>query len=469
MTDEKKLQKNRFGISSQGSGIGKSSIDRRKFLGSAAALSVGSLASRVATADVVDVSRNQRRSMRSMLYPPYATAEESDRVYAAHVSAGHVDFLKQMPAMNIQYGERKNGRVRDAYTGKWFWDCQRNGSKYNLGHRNPEIMAAMSEACSMLDAGNFAQLSGYRAKLAEKLVASTGGKLTGVTYGCSGAEAIEIAIHAARSHTKKRGLVAIGQTSYHGGTDLALSISGVSESKRERYLVASQEVTFVPYNDLEAMKAAITNETAAVVIEPSPAQAGFPVPSADYFTSIKAVCEERNVVLIADEVQTGLGGCGRIWAYENFGIVPDIVCAGKGLGGGVYPISAAIMKESIWKSYTDGQFVAHESTYAGSDIGCVVASKVLDLTSDPIFLGRVGALTDRFKKGFDGLPIEYSHIGLCMGLRTADPFQLSAKLLSLGVLAVPSFVDNVVPFRPILTLTDKDADEIIQQVQRAFT
>ena len=98
----------------------------------------------------------------------------------------------------IHYGQRQGARVQDAYTGKWYWDCHRNGSVYNLGHRNPEVLAAVSEALRGLEVGNLFLASGYKAKAAEKLVASTGGVLTGVTYAASGAEANEVAIRAAR-------------------------------------------------------------------------------------------------------------------------------------------------------------------------------------------------------------------------------------------------------------------------------
>ena len=109
----------------------------------------------------------------------------------------------------IHYGQRQGARVQDAYTGKWYWDCHRNGSVYNLGHRNPEVLAAVSEALRGLEVGNLFLASGYKAKAAEKLVASTGGVLTGVTYADSGAEANGVAIRAARGFTRRRELVSL--------------------------------------------------------------------------------------------------------------------------------------------------------------------------------------------------------------------------------------------------------------------
>ncbi|MFJ3693629.1 aminotransferase class III-fold pyridoxal phosphate-dependent enzyme [Streptomyces sp. NPDC090052] len=401
-------------------------------------------------------------------YPPYGTAAENDAVYARHVSASHVALLP--PQMNIHLGEREGARVQDAYSGTWYWDCWRQGSKFNLGHRHPAVVAAYREAIDHVDAGNWALASGYRASLAEKLAASTHHALTGVTFGVGGADAIEIAVHAARAHTRRTRLVSIAQNSYHGGTDLCLSLSGISAHHRERYLVDGTDVTMVPFNDLDAMRRAVTRETAAVVIEPTPAQAGYPVPAPGYLEGVRRICDEQGTVMIVDETQTGLGSCGGgvVWQYQQHDVVPDVLTTGKGLGGGLYPISAAVMAEPVWASYTQGQLVPHESTYAGTDIGCIIASAVLDLTTDPGFLDRVDQVAQRFTDGFADAPFAFSQIGTNMGLRTATPLATAVRLLEAGVLVIPSGSDLVVPFRPVLTLSDEEADSIIALVRHAL-
>jgi len=283
-----------------------------------------------------------------------------------------------------------------------------------------------------------------------------------------GADATEIAVHAARKHTGRRRLVAIKQVGFHGSTDLGLSISGSSSGQVQRYLVDASQTTLVPYNDLAAMQAAITSDTAAVVMEVSPAQGGFPIPAAGYLAGVRAVCRAAGAMLIFDEVQTGLGLMGTVWAYQRFGVVPDMLTFGKLLGGGLYPISAALMSEACWSSYTAGELDPHESTYAGADIGCVVGSTVLDMTTKPAFLARVRSLSARFGKGFAGAPFKVTRLGLCMGIRTSDPLGTSSKLVKHGVFTVPSFDDTVVPFRPPMTLSDRDANAIIAAVRGAL-
>jgi len=446
-------------------------IDRRRFLEGSALVGVGTACTALGLTGRNSVYAAERSGCHGhtkyFSYPPYDSAAENDAAYAQYVSAWHVAILGSWP-LNIHYGKRKNGRIQDVYTKRWYWDCHRNGSKFNLGHRNPDLVKAMREAIDQIDAGSFAQLSGYRAKTAEKLVASTDGQLTGVTFGLGGADAIEIAIHAARNHTGRRGLVAISNTSFHGSTDLTISINGISGEYRDRYLVDASNTTFVPYNDLAAMQDAISEETAAVVMEPSPAQGGFPVPSPGYLEGIREACDANGAVFILDEVQTGLGATGTFWAYQQYDFVPDVVVVAKGIGGGLYPISAAIMAEPVWNSFNYGQILPHESTYAGAEIGCVVASTVLDISTDPAFLARVREVANRFAIGFADAPFEVTQLGLCMGLRTPDPLQASFQLANEGVLALPSFVDSVVIFRPVLTLRDEEVDEIIAAVRRGL-
>ena len=400
-------------------------------------------------------------------HPPYATKAAAEAAYGAYVSRGHVQNLAPQ-SINVHYGIRQGARVQDAYTGRWYWDCHRVGSTFNLGHHHPQVVAALRSALDEVDAGCFAQLSGYRAKVAEQLVESTDGKLCGVTFGVGGTCANEIAIHAARRHTRRRGLVAVATTSYHGSSDLALSISGISGAHRAHYLVDSSNTTWVPFNDLDAMRKAITRDTAAVVMEPTPAQAGFPIPDPGYLEEVKRLCESTGSLLILDEVQTGLGGTGKVWAYQHHDFVPDILTTGKGFGGGMYPISAAVMEASVWHSYTDEQFVPHESTYAGSELGCVVASKVLDITTDPAFLARVNEIASRFARGFANAPFQLNQLGLCMGLHTDDPMRSASRLAEAGVMVLPSFDAPVVPFRPVLTLEDAEVDDIVERVLGAM-
>jgi acetylornithine/succinyldiaminopimelate/putrescine aminotransferase len=167
---------------------------------------------------------------------------------------------------------------------------------------------------------------------------------------------------------------------------------------------------------------------------------------------------------VLDEVQTGLGRTGAMWAYQHEGVSPDMVITGKGLSGGIYPITATLMRREIHAFFDDHPFV-HVSTFGGSEVGCVAALAVLDIVEQPGFLERVRALGDRFEAGLVGVDVELRRRGLFMGLKLAgagDGLMASAGLIRAGVFAVYANNDtSVVQLLPPLILDDEEADEII--------
>lgn len=397
-------------------------------------------------------------------YPPYPTAAASVAAFSAHLGRGPVDYMNGL-GTEIHYGKREGARVEDAYTGKWYWDCHRNGTLYNLGHRNPEILAALKRALDDIEVGNLFLPSGYKAKAAEKLLASSEGQLTGVTFAASGAEATEIAIRAARGYTRRRKLVSIVGC-YHGSTCFAMA-AGESQEFKNRYLLEFADFIRVPYNDVDAMRAAVDKDTAAVLLESSPAQLGFPEPSADYFRSVADICSDTGAQLIIDEVQTGLGSTGTFWFWQQQGIVPDVVTTAKGLGGGLVANAAVLLAPAI-KEWFHATSYPHSSTFAGNELGCVASCKVCDITMAPGFLERVTALAKQFSVGLQGAGFRVNQNGLCMGLVSdhLDNTTMTSKLFEAGILVVPAKYHNyAIEFRPILILTENQAEEIIRTVR----
>ena len=393
-------------------------------------------------------------------YPPYPSAEATETAFAEHVSPGNVGVMRAF-GTELHFGQREGARVQDAFTGKWYWDCHRNGTLYNLGHRNPDIIAAVKEALHQLEIGNLLLVSGYKAKAAEKLIVSTDGALTGVTYTASGAESTEVAIRATRGMTRRTKLVSI-EASYHGHTCFAMA-AGDSADNHERYLLDFDDFVFVPYNDVDAMAAAVDDATAAVMIESSPAQAGFPVPDPGYFQAVMDICRKHGAKLIVDEVQTGLGATGKFWFWQHHGIVPDIMTTAKGLGGGILANAAVLLAPEVKEWFFDTA-IPHSSTFGGNELGCVATAKVCDLTMAPAFLEHVNALSEQFAEGLRGGPYQVNQHGLCMGILSQEmgKMEMTARLFEAGIFTVPAwYTDGGVEFRPILTLTENEADEII--------
>ena len=296
--------------------------------------------------------------------------------------------------------DRREGYFIYDVEGKRLIDVHLNGGTYNLGHRNPEVVAAVTAAMQRFDIGNHHFPSLARTALAEALVRHgirTGHALTKVMYGSGGGEAIDIALKSARHATKKRGIVSVAKA-YHGHTGLAVATG----DERFATLFLSDrpdEFAHVPFNDLGAMEAALRGrDVAAVIMETIPATYGFPLPAPGYLAEVKRLCERYGALYIADEVQTGLMRTGELWAISKHGVEPDILVSGKGISGGMYPVSVVLATETAAGWLTEDGF-AHMSTFGGAELGCVAALKTLEITCRPEVRSMVHYIAGMFTDG----------------------------------------------------------------------
>ena len=370
--------------------------------------------------------------------------------------------------MDIVVGEREGARFRDAYSGRWYWNCHCNGGVFNLGHRHPKVVKALRNALEHLDVGNHHLISGWRARLGAQLAASTDGALPYAIFTPSGSEAVDLAVRLARARTGREGIVA-ALGAYHGLAGYGWAAS--DPRWLEPFGYGPPGFTHVPFNDAGALREAVDEGTAAVILEAIPATLGFPPPAHGYLEAVAAAARQRHALLIIDEVQTGLGRTGTPWYCQQEDVEPDILITGKGLGGGLYPVSAALVTSEVEEFFDENPF-AYVSTFGGAELGCAVASAVLDESLRPDFLLRVRALGERFEAGFEGLPFELRRRGMTMGLRfegDAGGLAASKRLIDAGVFAVFAEHDHsVTQFKPPLILTDDEADEIIGLVRETF-
>jgi acetylornithine/succinyldiaminopimelate/putrescine aminotransferase len=282
-----------------------------------------------------------------------------------------------------------------------------------------------------------------------------------VVFGVGGGEAVDLALKVARAHTGRAGIVsAVG--GYHGHT--GLSMAAGDPQYRDPFGPNLPGFTQVPFGDLDAMAAAVGDETAAVILEPIPATLGMPMPPPGYLRETEALCRDLGAVLVLDEVQTGLGRTGSMWFHPQEDVEPDIVVTGKGLSGGVYPITATLMTEELHALFASHPFV-HISTFGGAELGCVAALAVLDFVEEPGFLERVETVGRRLEDGLTGVAAEIRRRGLFMGLRFDDPaggITAAQRLIPAGVFAV--FANNdqsVLQFLPPLVITDDEVDWLL--------
>ncbi|WP_237559750.1 aspartate aminotransferase family protein [Corynebacterium neomassiliense] len=370
---------------------------------------------------------------------------------------------------------RREGYVLTDIDGHEVIDVHLNGGTYNLGHRNPEIIAALKSALDLVDVGNHHFPTPGRAALAKKLVDLTPGSEK-VVFGSSGGEAIDLAIKSARYATGRRKIVSIIKA-YHGHTGLAIA---TGDDRFSCMFNSDDPSNFVhvPFNDIEKMRDALApDNVAAVIMETVPATYGFPIPSPGYLAAVKQMCEDHGALYIADEVQTGLGRTGKLWGIYDQGVTPDILVTGKGLSGGVYPITAAILgpRAAGWLE-EDG--FAHMSTFGGSELGCAVAMKVLDITLRESTQRNIAYRIEQFRKGLTdiqrrhpGQLTEIRQNGLVIGLEFggggAKP--IMSELYRQGVWAIFSTLDpKVLQFKPGLLVTESETAKILEVLEKSM-
>ena len=368
--------------------------------------------------------------------------------------------------------DRREGYFIYDVEGKRLIDVHLNGGTYNLGHRNPEVAAAVTAAMQRFDIGNHHFPSLARTALAEALISTAPDGLTKVMYGSGGGEAIDIALKSARHATKKRGIVSVAKA-YHGHTGLAVA---TGDERFATLFLADRpdEFSHVPFNDLEAMEAALkARDVAAVIMETIPATYGFPLPLPGYLKAVKSLCERHGALYIADEVQTGFMRTGEMWGIQKAGVEPDLMVIGKGVTGGIYPISCVVVTEecSAWLK-EDG--FGHISTGGGAELGCVVALKVLEICGRPEVRSMLHYIADRFRTGLRAIQELYPdwlvgirQDGVVMGLEFDHPQGaklVMRRLYEHGVWAIFSTLDpRVLQFKPGILMTPDLVDEVLDR------
>jgi acetylornithine/succinyldiaminopimelate/putrescine aminotransferase len=362
-------------------------------------------------------------------------------------------------------------------SGRRLIDMHLNGGTYSIGHRNPEVMQALSEGMQHFDVGNHHFPSVARTALAERLVESAPESITKVAFGSGGGEAIDIALKSARHATQRRKIVSIIKA-YHGHTGLAVA-TGDDRFSKMFLSDRPDEFVHVPFGDIDAMDQALSgNDVAAVIMETIPATYGFPMPPPGYLNAVKDLAARSGALYIADEVQTGLMRTGEMWAITKYGVEPDIIVTGKGLSGGMYPITAAMLNERAaqWL-YQDG--FGHISTFGGAELGCVAAIKTLEITSRPPVRSMVHYIADLFADGLARIQSDYPdwfvgirQNGVVIGLEFDHPEGakfVMRELYENGVWAIFSTLDpRVLQLKPGILLGRDLCEDVLDRMDVAI-
>ncbi len=342
----------------------------------------------------------------------------------------------------------------------------------NVGHRHPRVLQAihnqLDKYLHLMVYGELVQAP--PARLAHALAATLPPPLDTVYFTNSGTEAIEGALKLAKRHTGRPGLVS-ALNSYHGSTHGALSITG-SEGFKNSYRPLLPGVTHLRYNELADL-ALITEHTAAVVLETVQGEAGVRLPQPGYLPAVRQRCTEVGALLILDEIQCGFGRTGTQWAFEQFGVVPDILVCAKGMGGGM-PIGAFISSPEIMVGFQTNPILGHCTTFGGHPVSCAAALATLQVIQEENLLAGVAAKAARLRAGLRHPAIRaVRHCGLLMAVEF-ESFEvlkpiIDRALAEEGILTDWFlFCDNSLRIAPPLTITEAEIDAALSGLLRAI-
>jgi putrescine aminotransferase len=394
------------------------------------------------------------------------------KAQALHDFAEYVNPMKARilhhAGLDIIEARREGVRVWDL-EGRPFIDCITSAGSFNVGRRNPAIVSALKAALDEADQGIFLLASKGKADLGRRLAEITPGDLKFSMFGASGGEAVDFAIKLARGYTRRPKIISTSK-GYHGHTGFALSAIG-RDAYQAPFHPLMPEFVRVDFGDLGALEAAIDDRTAGVLMEPVQGEGGINVAPEGYLMGVRALCDRAGAMMILDEIQTGFGRTGTMFACEWAGVVPDIVTLGKSLGGGLYPITAAVFREPLGDFLVMNPFI-HLSTFGGADLGCAVGLATIDYILEHDLPANARAMGARFMAGFARLQAKYPEVlreyrgrGLMMGLQYADDSmgpRMSYQLAQHGVIALYTGNDpSVMRLQPPLTIAADEVDEVL--------
>lgn len=266
------------------------------------------------------------------------------------------------------------------HTGKTYLDFAGGYGVFTLGHRHPRVIAAVRAQLDHMAMSGRTMFNPLMGRLARRLAELTPGDLALSFFANSGTEAVEGALKLARAATQRATIVST-DAAYHGKTLGALSVSG-RDAFREPFAPLLADVRRVPFGDADALRAVVDDSVAAVIVEPVQGEGGVNVPPPGYLRAVREVCDAGGALMIADEVQTGLGRCGLLFGCDAEDVVPDVMALAKGLSGGVIPIGAYVARPSVWNAAYAKAPLLHTSTFGGNELACAAALAALDVLRD---------------------------------------------------------------------------------------
>ncbi len=386
--------------------------------------------------------------------------------YSEHLNPG-LAKLMQFAGFGVEVSAE--GMYITDQDGRQYLDFLGGYGVFSLGHRHPDVLKAVMDQLQKQPLSSKTFFNPVQGALARRLAEVAPDGLQYTFFSNSGTEAVEAALKMARAATGRTGFVST-EGGYHGKTLGALSVTG-REKYRKPYQPLVPGASFVPYGDLAAAEAAINETTAAFIVETVQGEGGVHVAPPGYLAGLRAACDRAGALLIADEVQTGLGRTGKWFGCDHEGVSPDLMTLAKALGGGVMPIGATMGTAAVWNKVFADNPLTHTSTFGGNPLACAAGLAVLDIMERDNLVERVATQGDRLqaalKEAFKDQPLvaEVRGQGLLIGVEFAEDEVgelVIAQMMKRGVIAAYTLNNpRVIRMEPPFLVTDEQIDHAV--------
>lgn len=362
------------------------------------------------------------------------------------------------------------GAVLYDVNGREYIDCMGGYGVSIVGHCHPRVVKAINEQSERLLSCHGSFYNDKRAELLEKLVKITPEGLNSVFLSNSGAESVECALKIAAKYTGRKEVVSMVR-GYHGKTLGALSATWNPKYRESFKGFISPNFKFVPFGKTDKIEEAVSDDTAAVIVEPIQGESGVYVAPDGFLEYLREICDHNGIVLIFDEVQTGFGRTGKMWACQHWDVAPDVMCVAKSMAAGI-PMGATIAREDIMKSLGVGE---HSATFGGNPVACAAASAVIDVILGEGLVERARQLGGFFGNALLGIQDrhkivrEVRGLGLMIGLQSRfDVYNILMKALERGIILLYSG-RNILRFLPPLVISKAQLSKVADRLEDILT
>ncbi len=431
---------------------------------------------------------NDSQRYLDIVHKPQLSKSESEWLiettvsnFAKYYNSGFIEYRKSVAEASDYAAVEWTGRgatFKDVL-GREYIDCLGGFGVFNLGWSHPKVVGAVQAQLEKSPLPTQELLDPLRGMLSHLLAEITPGDIQYSFFVGSGTEAVEGAMKLAKLYTRKSGFIA-SVRGFHGKTTGSLSLTGKAIFRKPA-MPLHNNVFHVPYGDADAVEQQLRiarevgNDIAAVVMEPVQGEAGAIVPPDDFWPRLRQICDEYEVLLIADEVQTGMGRTGKLWGVNHWDVAPDIMCSAKALGGGVMPIGAFMSTPKIWSVMNSNPFI-HTSTTGGNPLACAAAIAAINVTLEEGISEQAAEKGDYFIQQLKDIAARhsdiYTHItgkGLLIGQHFINDdigYAVASGLFKRGVLISGTLNNSrVIRVEPPLVITREEIDTILNRLE----